>query len=387
VAQCAVIDKTTGQILRWTKPPISYHTGKTCDVTNTSSWATFAQVAEAKGGAWDGFGIVLGELRDQALVLIGLDTDTCLDAEGALADWAMPFLAPMGSYCDRSPGGAGIKCMAFIRVADLPAVHKLLDIPEGDRDQARTRTFGERGNGQHAPGVQLFLGKRYFTITGHRWAPAAEDVAVLTLGQIATLAALFGPKTQKAAAAASGSAGARNRDTTEPDEAALRARLEHAFYRHLDLKARWDGGIEGLRDSSRSGRDMSVAAMLIGAGFSQGEVRAALRLFEHGKLPAEEAAGSGDRYFGRLWANSGATSRYDPLNDPNYVKEQEKEADEEARRDDEPAPPGPGPQPEPPPEWPPPDDPMLPTGVRLQDFWAYMPMHKYIFATARDLWP
>ena len=32
-----------------------------------------------------------------------------------------------------------------------------------------------------------------------------------------------------------------------------------------------------------------------------------------------------------------------------------------------------------------PDD--RPNGVRLEDFWAYLPMHKYIFAPVRDLWP
>jgi hypothetical protein len=112
---------------------------------------------------------------------------------------------------------------------------------------------------------------------------------------------------------------------------------------------------------------MSVAAMLIGADFSQGEVRAALRLFEHGKLPEEEDVGRGDRYLGRLWANSRATSRYDPLNDPNYVKEQEKEADEEANHGSVhptagPAPGGGPPHPPPaePDDPPPPPDPSPP---------------------------
>ncbi len=26
-------------------------------------------------------------------------------------------------------------------------------------------------------------------------------------------------------------------------------------------------------------------------------------------------------------------------------------------------------------------------GVRLQDFWAYMPMHRYVFAPSGELWP
>jgi hypothetical protein len=315
------INRTSGET-EATKPPISYHSGKRCDVTDPRNWTDFASVVAAleKSRAWDGFGIALGEIPEHDEILIGLDLDACLNEDDALADWAMPFLTAMGSYTERSPGGAGLKCLARIRRSDLPAIRKLLDLGEGDRDQARTRTFGARGNGGHAPGAQLFLMGRYFTITGRHWPASPEDVYLLALGQIAQLAHLFGPKEQRASAPPG--AGQRDDDETEPDEATLRDRLGVEFVRNPRLKERWEGGTQGLSDTSRSGRDMSVLALLVTAGFSKGETRAALRLFQHGKLPDEEQDPKrGDYYFEQMWARTTATPHLNPEPPPGWEEQ------------------------------------------------------------------
>jgi hypothetical protein len=81
-----------------------------------------------------------------------------------------------------------------------------------------------------------------------------------------------------------------------PDETPIRARLAAAFLRNPKLKARWEGGTEGLRDTNRSARDFSVVRMLKADGFTKEEARAALRLFEHGKSKDED-----ERYFERMW--------------------------------------------------------------------------------------
>jgi hypothetical protein len=77
---------------------------------------------------------------------------------------------------------------------------------------------------------------------------------------------------------------------------------------------------------------MSVAALLITAGFSKGETRAALRAFEHGKLPEEEAVGRGDRYVDQIWRNTRAAPRNDPRDDPGYLEDQDQRAAAEASR-------------------------------------------------------
>jgi hypothetical protein len=203
----------------------------------------------------------------------------------------------------------------------MPVARKLLDLPESDKEQARTRVYGERANGQHAPGVQLFLGKRYFTITGHHWTPSPPEVTRLTIEQISTLGSLFGPK--PSVSKRNGAGGTRDNDETAPDDAALRAKLDAELARNPKLKARWGGGIEGLSDASRSGRDMSVVGMLITAGWTKGQVRAALHLFEHGKAGEE-----GERYFDRIWKRSAASP--DPARDPGNIASLEAEARREA---------------------------------------------------------
>jgi hypothetical protein len=305
------VNRKTGE-METTKPPIAYHTGKACDVTDPRNWTTFGNAAASlsKSGANDGIGIVLGLIEGRDEILIGLDVDECLDREtGAIADWAMPFMIAMSSYGDLSPGGSGVKCIARIRLTDFAAARKLLGLSEGDKDQARTKHFGVRANGQHAPSVQLFLGKRYFTVTGRHWVPSPEDVTLLSLRQIEQLAFLFGPKLKTSTAAP----GARaDDDETEPDEAAIRDKLGQAFVASPRLRERWEGGITGLNDTSRSGFDMSIVGLLITANFSRGEIRAALRLFRHGKLVEEEDAGTGDHYFGRMWDRSIASPRAEP---------------------------------------------------------------------------
>ena len=59
------IDRKTGET-RITKVPISFHTGKPCDVTAPASWADHAAVEAALGrtpGAWDGPGFALGVIE------------------------------------------------------------------------------------------------------------------------------------------------------------------------------------------------------------------------------------------------------------------------------------------------------------------------------------
>jgi hypothetical protein len=320
------INQKTGET-ETTKPPFGLKTGKKCDITKPSNWADFSHVVatvardrawDGSGDrAWDGYGIVLGLVEEADEILIGLDGDTCLDDDDAMAPWAVPFFAAMASYADRSPGGAGVKCLARIRLADLPAARKLLEIPEGDSEQARTRAFGPRpSGGGHAPGAQLFIAKRYFTITGQHWVTSPEDVTLLTLDQLAQLGQAFGPKEKPTSAPRNNNA---NQDEAEPDEATLRDKLGMAFVRNPRLRERWEGGTEGLNDATRSGRDMSILALLVGEGFAKCEIRAALRLFEHGKLLQEEQAGRGGRYVEQMWAHTKATPRAEPKAPPGWA--------------------------------------------------------------------
>ena len=84
--------------------------------------------------------------------------------------------------------------------------------------------------------------------------------------------------------------------------AALRERLEAALKARPRLADRWDGLVDDLTerglDGSRSGADLSLAAMLKAAGFSHLETGLILCAFQHGKV-------SGDN-----WPNLDAGLRY-----------------------------------------------------------------------------
>jgi Protein of unknown function (DUF3987) len=299
------INRKTGET-ETTKVPIGYRTGTSCDITSPLHWAAFAEVTAAmdrSARAFDGYGIVLGDTGQDEWV-VGADFDECLDDDEGLASWAMDPLVILHTYTDKSPSGRGLKPIARVRAADVPEARRLLNLAE--HEYARTKILGAKTNGRHAPGVVLYLGKRFFTVTGRPWHGTPEDVALLNLGQIARLAHWFGPKPTATTPRR------RADDDTEPEEAALNDRLGHAFFSNPKLRERWEGGSVGLTDSSRSGFDMSIVGMLISAGFSYGETRAALRLFRFGKLAEEEAVGTGDRYFDRMWTRSVASPRTVP---------------------------------------------------------------------------
>jgi len=54
--------------------------------------------------------------------------------------------------------------------------------------------------------------------------------------------------------------------------------------RHSKLRQRWNGDAAGLKDTSGSGKDMSVAVLLAKLNYTDGEIAAVLRSFSHGKV-------------------------------------------------------------------------------------------------------
>jgi hypothetical protein len=86
--------------------------------------------------------------------------------------------------------------------------------------------------------------------------------------------------------------------------AGLPEALRTRFAAHLKsdpiLGRRWRGDTTGLKDTSRSAFDMSLGAQLKQRGYSLNEMTAILRIFPHGAGAEQD-----DRYFERIWGNSG----------------------------------------------------------------------------------
>src|ERR1700730_920012 len=85
--------------------------------TKSATWGTHTEAKERTrqldNGNTTGCGIVLGDIGDQ-LYLAGLDLDSSLDENGALAAWAVKILSTVQSYAEVSPSGRGLKAFFYI---------------------------------------------------------------------------------------------------------------------------------------------------------------------------------------------------------------------------------------------------------------------------------
>ena len=143
------------------KLPINPATGKVASVREPQSWSNYPG-ARARGRT-HGLGLVLGVPLPGAFV-IGIDIDTCRDpATGVVVPWASEVLGIVRSYAEVSPSGTGLKIFARMNEKEWLAARELFGA-NGDT----TRLGGAwKSEGRHHPaGVEIYLGARYFTVTG-----------------------------------------------------------------------------------------------------------------------------------------------------------------------------------------------------------------------------
>lgn len=94
------------------------------------------------------------------------------------------------------------------------------------------------------------------------------------------------------------------------DIPSLNERLQ-AFLAHAPRAMyRWDGGKDGLRDTSGSAMDISMVAMLKAAGFTYSEAVTLMANWPHGSSNNQRA---GERYWQRAWVNSSTNAPAPPV--------------------------------------------------------------------------
>jgi hypothetical protein len=97
-------------------------------------------------------------------------------------------------------------------------------------------------------------------------------------------------------------------DLSEEETDRLVGEVEELAKNDFYLDLRWKGSDVGLKDTSRSGMDMSLGAMLKVRGFTPSQMREILIRWDHGAGP-EKVGDPTDgpfRYFQRIWANAHA---------------------------------------------------------------------------------
>lgn len=143
---------------RKVKLPIDPGTGKSASVAQPETWAPYATVSRFSRKS--GIGIVLGATAVSRLV--GIDLDTCRDkGTGEVADWARLIMSMMMSYAEVSPSASGLKIFATMSEEGWAQARRLLG-PGLTRMGASWKAAGDN----HPPGVEFYLGSRYFTVTG-----------------------------------------------------------------------------------------------------------------------------------------------------------------------------------------------------------------------------
>jgi hypothetical protein len=78
-------------------------------------------------GCWARFGCHGRDGR----VIVGVDLDSCLDANGLPAEWAEDVIGRFGSYSEIRPSQTGVKIFALVAGADLPVISAMIGCGHG----------------------------------------------------------------------------------------------------------------------------------------------------------------------------------------------------------------------------------------------------------------
>jgi hypothetical protein len=171
---------------RSTKIPYDPKTGRLAASDNASTWATRVQAERwANCERAEGVGVMLGEL-DGGELLCGIDLDTCRSPESDnIAPWAQEIIDRFMTYTEVSPSGTGVKLFFIVASADLAALEALFEGKHG-------RSF-KNGGGDHPPAIEIFCGRRYFTVTEKSCGPT-DDLRRVDLSDLRWLIREAGPK-------------------------------------------------------------------------------------------------------------------------------------------------------------------------------------------------
>jgi predicted P-loop ATPase len=195
------LDVLAGE-LRWVAWRNESHGGKTTKVpyapdgrrakaNDPTTWGTqisakgrAAKIINGKGG---GIGIQLGDLGAD-MHLCGIDLDSCISEDGALAPWAGEIVAAVPTYTERSPSGRGLKMFFYMAGEDVrPFLDRIGVLP--DAWGTRRGVPGQDGR-DHGPAIEFYLALRYFAVTEDRWPGAPDKLAILDTAILDRLAGL-----------------------------------------------------------------------------------------------------------------------------------------------------------------------------------------------------
>ncbi|WP_406736750.1 DUF5906 domain-containing protein [Thioclava sp. GXIMD4215] len=153
---------------------------------NPATWLTRtrAEVVAAdllSGGRKGGVGLFLG--GEGELRFGGIDLDSCLGLLGDLTPWAEEVLTRFPSYAEVSPSGSGVKVFFRYRAEDLELMRAIMG----------TKWGCNFSRGEHTE-IGMFLGNKYFTVTGQRLDSAPATIETVDRSALEWLITDAGPR-------------------------------------------------------------------------------------------------------------------------------------------------------------------------------------------------
>ena len=137
-----------------------------------------------------GVGVVLTNIGDD-LHLTGIDLDSCRDpSDGSIAEWAQEIVVRLASYTEVSPSETGLKVFLLMQAAERDAILAEMRGPGGDDSEG---IKWARGGGEHPPAIELYLGRRYFTVTGQPLEGTADALRRVQAEDLQWLLRVAGP--------------------------------------------------------------------------------------------------------------------------------------------------------------------------------------------------
>ena len=144
------------------------------------------RIFRALGDSDRGVAVILAPI-DNDRSLAGIDLDRCIDSDtGKSAPWAQEILDRYATYSEISPSGTGAKAFFTITSADLEAAAPLFNNKFG-------RVFKNGHGGEHPPAIEIYRGKRFFTVTGRRIG-RVEDLRPVALDGLRWVIEEAGPQ-------------------------------------------------------------------------------------------------------------------------------------------------------------------------------------------------
>lgn len=264
-----------------------------------------ALLAALRPGAGPGRGLAvfLGRLPGpEGWILAGLDMDRAVGPHG-LERWALDAIKACGGYCELSPSGNGCKAFVLVHPSEEAEVRLALGLG-ASRDG---RAFKRRDAGEHPPGFEFYLNRRFFAVTGDDLGLTPPALGVLTAERAlrlrGTIETLLGRTIEEPTVALAGAG-----HNGPPPDASLA--VEEALKWRPALARLWTGDLSDMgEDRSRSAVAFRLGLELKQAGVGEAEAREALAAHPLTRdWLAEKGDATGGREWSRLWRHAPASA-------------------------------------------------------------------------------